>query len=55
METISIYDLNERVREIENEIAALEDEKRSIEREVFYLENPECMPEGYAFENQLNP
>ncbi len=55
METISIYDLKERVREIENEIAALEDEKRSIEREVFYLENPECMPEGYVFENQLNP
>ena len=32
----------------------LEDGKRDIEREVFYLENPESMPEGHVFENNLN-
>lgn len=55
MDNISIYDLKERVREIESEISALEDEKRSIEREVFYLENPECIPAGYVFEAHVNP
>ena len=50
MKTPSKEALKNRLEEVEREISALEDERRSLERELFYLVNPEIIPDGYEFE-----
>ncbi len=38
-----------RIIEVENELEYLSDTKGSLSRDLFYLENPESMPEDYFF------
>ena len=38
-----------RILEVENELEYLNDTKSSLDRDLFYLENPESMPKDYFF------